>query len=104
MHRFIMGTASSPDKQVDHINMDGLDNRRGNLRVCDNSLNQANTRKRSDNSSGFKGVSRNGSKWRAYIQKNKKWRHIGNYSTPEEAHEAYSQAAKESFGEFARIA
>jgi hypothetical protein len=55
MHRFILGV-TDPEVRVDHRNHDTLDNRKENLRLSDASSNGGNQRKRSDNSSGFKGV------------------------------------------------
>jgi len=54
MHRLIMNPPN--DMQVDHINHNGLDNRRNNLRVATQNQNGANRRKDRDNLTGFKGV------------------------------------------------
>src|ERR1019366_8826833 len=54
MHRVVMRTP--PDKQTDHINGYGLDNRKENLRICTGAQNQHNSRLRKDSVSGFKGV------------------------------------------------
>src|SRR5690242_17796567 len=99
MHRVIMN--ASADIHVDRINGDGLDNRRENLRLCTRDENMMNRRKNSNNSSGYKGVDRNKGKWRAYIQVDKKWIHLGYFSTAEQAAHAYDNAAKKYFGEFA---
>ena len=101
MHRLIMGFP--PGLQVDHINCDGLDNRRSNLRIVTQSQNNMNARLRKDNTSGFKGVYfyKPNQKWKAQIQVGKN-RHIGYFDTPEEAARAYDAEARKHFGEFAR--
>lgn len=89
---------------VDHINGIGTDNRLSNLREATTSENNRNSRIRSDNSTGFKGVSRQGRRFRAYIKSGDRQRNLGVYDTPEAAHAAYVAAANELFGEFARAA
>ena len=101
MHRDIIG---APDKmQVDHINGNGLDNRRANIRVCTPSQNQWNSMVVTQNRSR-KGVyfHPNG-KWVARIQVNKRRIHLGCFSYERDALVAYDRAAKEYFGEFARL-
>jgi hypothetical protein len=88
---------------VDHIDRDGLNNRRGNLRYATSSQNQMNQSVREDSASGFKGVNqdpRNGY-WRASISKDGMSYHLGSYSLKEEAGYAYNAAAAICFGEFA---
>jgi hypothetical protein len=89
---------------VDHINGDGLDNRRENLRLATHAQNMHNSQKPINNSSGYKGVdwSKGDGKWRARIAVNGKRKGLGLYNTPEAAHEAYQRAAKELHGEFFR--
>ena len=101
MHRLIMGV-TDPNIHVDHINGNTLDNRKSNLRKTDNSTNHMNQSVRSDNKSGFKGVSKHGKKWHARIGRDGKL-FIGSFSTPEEAARAYDAKAIELFGEFARL-
>jgi AP2 domain len=93
-----------PDwKFVDHSDGDGLNNCRDNLRNGAGFRNRVNTRLRSDNSSGFKGVYRDGHRWRATITpENMKSIHLGMFDSPEEAAYAYDQAAVSFFGEYAR--
>lgn len=103
MHRQIL---NYPAEMIDHVNHDGLDNRRSNIRVCTNSENQhnSNARKRNkNNTSGFRGVSWNttAKRWRAAIKKNLKDIFLGYFSTAEEAGHAYDKKAKELFGEVA---
>ena len=82
-----------------------LDNRKENLRLATQNQNQHNRKKSSNNTSGFKGVSRNAKchkhPWRASIMINKKQINLGVFSTAEEASEAYRKAANELHGEFA---
>lgn len=102
MHRIITG--AKPGEIVDHINGNGLDNRRCNLRICthaENQRNQAKTR----GSSRFKGVSwhKAAGKWSASIRCDGKSRHIGLFAIEEHAAAAYDRKAIELFGEFARL-
>jgi hypothetical protein len=104
MHRVIIGARSG--QIVDHINCNGLDNRRANLRFATTAQNTQNQRRNSANTSGFKGVHwhRQNQVWRAQIQVNSKRRHIGCFETAEAAYEAYCLEASRLFGEFARDA
>ena len=86
-----------PTGDLDHVNRDRQDNRIANLRIASKSENQWNRSLDKDNTSGFMGVSwhKKDKKWRARIQAHKKNRHLGNFDTPEEAHEAYLAAKNE---------
>jgi hypothetical protein len=86
---------------VDHINGDGLDNQRSNLRVASHRENMFNSRRRL--SSIYKGITYTRGYWCAQIHVGGKRIHCGYYSTPEEAASAYDDAAKKYFGEFARV-
>jgi len=72
MHRELMNPPEG--MEVDHINGNGLDNRKANLRVCTKEENQQNSKKRTGKSSSFKGVcwDSSGRKWRARITVDKK--------------------------------
>lgn len=92
---------------VDHINHDGLDNRRMNLRPANNSENNCNSRLQTHrNSSGVKGVSRRTTpkrgyeRWVASIKKNGKTRVLGVFKTKEEAIQARLNAEEEYHGDF----
>jgi len=87
---------------VDHIDGNGLDNRRQNLRAATHSKNMMNRGPQSNNTSGFKGVCRNRLKWRAQIGLDGRHIHLGTFATPQEAAHAYDAAAVELFGEYAR--
>jgi hypothetical protein len=98
-------TGAWPDRQIDHINGDKLDNRWANLRLATPTQNNANAVARKRNSSGFKGVtwhSRN-RKWQAQIAANGRHFYLGQFETAEAAAEAYQQAAARLHGEFARL-
>ena len=92
-------------KEVDHINNVRNDNRIENLREVTHLQNQWNHSKRTNNKSGFKGVDlcKRTGKWRAQIRQDAKKKHLGLFTTPEEAHEAYCKAAIDSRKEFARF-
>lgn len=96
----IIGRELEGHELVDHINGNGLDNRRSNLRLANRQTNTLNTGKRSHNTSGYKGVDFNQNKWRARIRLNNKEITIGRFDTPEQAHAAYCAKAKELHGEF----
>lgn len=90
---------------IDHIDLDKSNNRISNLREAPTrGHNSANTTLRSDNTTGYKGVCRHRKKWEARIGVGGKYKYIGTFATPEEAHEAYCAAAQKYFGEFARAA
>lgn len=101
MHRVILDAPH--DMQVDHINGDGLDNRRSNLRLCTNAENQHNRRKFKNTASKYKGLAFfSGPKmWGALIKiaGHKQW--LGYFATEAEAAQAYDTAAIAQFGEFA---
>jgi hypothetical protein len=101
MHRLIMGATRG--LEVDHINGDGLDNRRCNLRLCTRTENARNLRKSKANTSGYKGVSKYFNKWQARLETNGKQVFVGLFPTIEEAARAYDAKAKELFGEFAGL-
>jgi hypothetical protein len=98
MHQLILGVSN-----VDHRDNDGLNNRRGNLRISTQSQNVANAAARKTNKSGFKGVSWHSSNnlWRAVIMVHGKQKYLGQYADKVEAAKAYDEAALKFFGEFA---
>jgi hypothetical protein len=102
MHRQILNPKKS--EHVDHINGNGLDNRRDNIRVCTAQQNQMNRQNHGAHSSIYKGVSfhKKNKMWRATINLKGKQLYAGCYSTPEAAAIAYNEKAVELFGEFAR--
>lgn len=101
LHRELMGDPCG--LEVDHKNRDGLDCRRENLRTATKAQNQFNCVKQRNSKSPYKGVAFNkrANKWVAFICAHGKKLNLGYFSTPEEAHAAYSEAAKRLHGEFA---
>jgi hypothetical protein len=90
-----------PIEEIDHKNRNPADNRIANLRQCSHAQNARNVVRRR-NRSGFKGIYRPRSRWRAEITVNGTRIHLGVYSTPQEAADAYDAAARLHHGEFAR--
>lgn len=101
MHRLIMG---APDGAlVDHINMDRLDNRKANLRLCTFQQNLGNSKPR--HGKKYKGVyfEKTGKPkcWHAKATHNSKQISFGRYRTELEAAHAYDKNIKQLRGEFA---
>ncbi len=101
MHREIMGDEGP---FIDHIDHDGLNNQRENLRVVTKSENLRNQRKQFRNtSSRFKGVyfCKQTGRWAAGIKAGARKLRLGRFPTELDAARAYDAAAKEHFGEHA---
>lgn len=98
LHREVLGLKHC-GQQVDHINHDGLDNRRENLRACTARENSANTRR--PRTKPYRGVYANPVSYRARIKHEGRTLGLGNYRNPEEAAKAYDRKARELFGAFA---
>jgi hypothetical protein len=89
--------------EVDHANMDTLDNRRSNIRLAQRRQNLMNRRKWGS-ACRFKGIFRNGKSFTAIIRvKSNRRKSVGTFKTEIEAAKAYNQAAKQHYGEFARL-
>lgn len=103
LHRLI---ANAPDGvDVDHWDGDGLNDRQSNLRIATRSQNMVNVPLRTNNQSGYVGVSwhRDARKWRSAIKHDDRQIHLGLFASKEEAARAYDVKAWELFGEFARL-
>lgn len=99
MHREIAGAPKGV--MVDHRDHNTMNNRRKNLRPCTNSQNQQNRKPRPGR---LKGICRNGSGYMARIKVNGRNIHLGTFSTEQDGHNAYREAAMRYFGEFACVA
>lgn len=99
---FLYMSGRWPKDQMDHADMDPSNDRWSNLREANNSQNNANRR---FHTSRFKGVRffKKCNRWAAYIRGDNCQRHLGMFSSEEEAARAYDAAAMERYGEFARL-
>lgn len=96
LHRYLLHAPAH--LQVDHINGDGLDNRRANLRLCTASQNNLN--RTNSNRTGYRGVEKRGERYRAALFQGGR-QTVGLFDTAEEAAFAYDYAASAAYGEFA---
>lgn len=104
MHRLIMNAPKGIE--VDHINGNGLDNRKENMRLCSHAQNIQNQRNTScRGSSSYRGVSwsKKDKRWVAQICKDYSNEVLGYFKNEKEAALAYNEAALKYFGEFARL-
>ena len=102
LHRFIMGAPSGTE--IDHIDHDGLNNQRSNLRLCTHQQNMWHNARGPWGRSGYWGVyfeSLTG-KWSAQIGANYHVIHIGRFDNPVDAARAYDAAARKYHGEYAK--
>lgn len=109
LHRIILERVLcrrlTSNEDVDHIDSNGLNNQRENLRIATRSQNAHNRKKPSNNTSGVKGIFfRNDIKrWYAYISINKKRIHLGSFPTKDEAIKARHDAVILYHGDFGRL-
>lgn len=103
LHRQIMGTPKGMD--TDHKNHNRADNRKCNLRVCTRQENTMNQLRRSDNTSGVKGVhwDKTASKWRAQIFVDGEYLNLGYYTEFEQAVQVRQALERVLFGEITCI-
>lgn len=106
LHRLVAGAAEGT--RIDHVNGDPLDNRTCNLRLASTAQNRANAgpnRIKGGKTSQYKGVSwaSTKGKWLANIHVDGRTRYLGRFTGERAAARAYNAAAKEAWGEFARL-
>jgi hypothetical protein len=100
MHRLIM--SAPKDMQVDHIDHNGLNNQKSNLRICTCQQNQTN--KTSFGKSKYRGVFFDEGRIRCAIKINGRYKYLkGSFKTEEAAAKAYDELAMEYHGEFANL-
>lgn len=101
MHRLILNIPKGTI--IDHVDGDGCNNTRTNLRVCTKQQNAFHSKKMRGCYSKFKGVSidSNGKCWRSFIKVDGKYKHLGNFKTELEAAQEYNKAAKKYHGDYA---
>ncbi len=97
MHRVL---CPGDHENVDHIDHNGINNQKHNLRGCTHRQNLQNQRCKRGVSQ-YKGVSRGSNQWRAAIKSGSKIKHLGYFNKEIDAAKAYNEAAKEMFGKFA---
>ncbi len=105
MHQDVLGKAPE-GFVIDHIDENGLNNLRSNLRIVDHSRSRANFSLRSDSTTGYKGVTYNpkgASKWWARTRFQKQIIDLGCFDTSEEAARAYDDKVLELHGECAKL-
>lgn len=103
MHRLIVG--ASEGEVVDHIDGNGLNNKRANLRICCHAENIQNSGLRAvEKTSRFKGVSHDAAcgRWRVEVERNGRRFYVGSFKDEEVAARRYDAAARLIFGSFAR--
>jgi len=100
MHQFILGNSGG-----DHIDSNGLNNQKTNLRLCTHRQNIMNKKSHKNSSSIYKGVSWNKQhkRWVANIYSNKSLKRLGFFKNEIDAAKAYNKKALELFGEFAKL-
>lgn len=107
MHRMVMGISHKPKPHIDHIDRNGLNNRKSNLRVCSNSKNAQNTSVTARSTTGYKGVylykepNTNAGLYTAALRANGVKHHGGYFKTAIEAAKRYNELAIKYHGEFA---
>lgn len=106
MHRLIISAA--PGMEVDHIDRNGLNNQKENLRVVTPAQNHMNTPGRrtwrgKEPTSRYKGVHLSDGRWRAMIQVGRRMKHIGMFGDEIQAAMAYDEAAQRIYGEYAHL-
>jgi hypothetical protein len=105
MHRVILGLKPNDRQHTDHIDGNGLNNQRNNLRVCTHQQNMQNRKPRRGRTTKFKGISqeKKTKRWRAEITVDGNKTFLGCFATEVAAAKKYDEAALKYQGEFARL-
>lgn len=103
MHRMILNAPKG--LQVDHVDHNGLNNQKNNIRICSSKENNVNIKSQKNSTSKYLGVSfeKSRNKWKACIRFNGKQKTIGRYNTEDEAGLAYNKEAVIHHGDFANL-
>jgi len=103
MHRYLMNFPRG--LVIDHIDGNGLNNCKANLRLCTQAENARNVPARPGTTSKYKGVHKikESNTWRAAISVNHKRKHLGVFDDEIEAAKAYDSVARKYHGEFAYL-
>jgi len=102
LHRvkWLVAYGDYPECDIDHINLNPLDNSLENLRLASRSQNRFNTRKKARDNGLPLGVYHRGDKFAASISKDRKRTYLGTFDTADEAHNAWLLAGNKMYGEF----
>lgn len=105
MHRELLGLHPGDGVKIDHEDGNGLNNQRYNLRHATGTQNNANRRKGTGTTSRFKGVylDKRRRTWQAEIKIGRRKQYLGSFSDETQAALAYNAAAKQLFGDFAKL-
>lgn len=105
MHRQIIGLPYDDIRIPDHIDHNGLNNQRYNLRIATRSQNSANRRSRKNATSKYLGVSidRLDKSWQVHVVKEGVQTYVGVFKNEVDAAIAYNKAASRIHGEFAHL-
>jgi hypothetical protein len=87
-----------PAGQVDHVDRDATNNRFSNLRLATHAQNVVNSKLRTNNTTGYRGVSRSGRRFKVMVAN----KYLGLFDTAEEAACVYDRRVRELYGEFAQ--
>jgi hypothetical protein len=104
LHGFIMNTYEKENIHVDHINHDGLDNRKSNLRITTVSENDHNRKSKNiTNTSGYRNVSpsKNRKWWVVTLRINKKVKELARFSDVDDAGEYAEKMRQKYYGDYA---
>jgi hypothetical protein len=105
MHRVVADRMTLLGSCIDHIDGNGLNNSRSNLRLATDSQNKANRGPQRDNTSGYKGVTwdKGRRRWHAQIKQQYRNIFLGRFTDIVDAAKAYNEAALKYYGEFAYL-